>query len=83
VLGVWAIRETCELGAQCSGEAKVSIERNGLNGTDAGDRPDASDNKQVVSLTFRGTCWAAGSFYLTGGDGRKLQRLPKGLKTLG
>ena len=38
VLGVSAIRETCELGAQCSGEAKVSIERNGPNGTFAGDR---------------------------------------------
>ena len=38
VLGVWAIRETCELGAQCSGEAKVSIERNGPKGTIAGDR---------------------------------------------
>jgi len=36
-LGVWAIRATCELGAQCSGEAKVSIERNGPNGTFAGD----------------------------------------------
>jgi len=38
VLGVSAIRETWELGAQCSGEAKVSIERNGPNGTFAGDR---------------------------------------------
>ena len=38
VLGVWAIRATCELGAQCSGEAKVSIERNGPKGTIAGDR---------------------------------------------
>ncbi len=38
VLCVSAIRETCELGAQCSGEAKVSIERNGPNGTFAGDR---------------------------------------------
>ena len=36
VLGAWAIRETCELGAHCTGVAKVSIERNGLNGTDAG-----------------------------------------------
>jgi hypothetical protein len=38
VLGVSAIRATCELGAQCSGEAKVSIERNGPNGSIAGDR---------------------------------------------
>jgi hypothetical protein len=37
-LGVSAIRANCELGAQCSGEAKVSIERNGPNGTIAGDR---------------------------------------------
>ena len=48
VLGVSAIRETCELGAQCSSEAKVSIERNGPNGTFAGDRPDASDTKLAV-----------------------------------
>ena len=38
VLGVSAIRGTWELGAQCSVEAKVSIERNGPNGTFAGDR---------------------------------------------
>jgi hypothetical protein len=38
VLGVSAIRVTWELGAQCSGEAKVSIERNGPKGTFAGDR---------------------------------------------
>jgi hypothetical protein len=38
MLGVSAIRATWQLGAQCSGEAKVSIERNGPNGTFAGDR---------------------------------------------
>jgi hypothetical protein len=38
VFGVSAIRATCELGAQCSGGAKVSIERNGPNGSIAGDR---------------------------------------------
>jgi uncharacterized membrane protein YphA (DoxX/SURF4 family) len=82
VLGVSAIRETWQLGAQCSGEAKVSIERNGPNGTFAGDRPDASDSKLVVTFTFRGTCWATGSFYLTGGEGPGSRRLPKLLKSL-
>ena len=82
VLGVSAIRETWELGAQCSGEAKVSIERNGPNGTFAGDRPDASGNKLVVAFTFRGTCWATGSYYLSGGEGPGSQHLPKRLKTL-
>src|ERR1039458_9309550 len=82
VLGFSAIRETCELGAQCSGEAKVSIERNGPNGTFAGDRPDASGNKPVVAFTFRGTCWATGSFYLTGGEGPWSRHLPKRLKSL-
>jgi RNA-directed DNA polymerase len=37
-LGVSAIGATWELGAQCSGEAKVSIERNGPNGTFAENR---------------------------------------------
>ena len=83
MLGVWAIRATWELGAQCSGEAKVSIERNGPNGTFAGDRPDASENKLVVTFTFRGTCWATGSFYLTGGEGPGSRHLPKDLKRLG
>ena len=32
-LGALAIGETWQLGAQCSGEAKVSVERNGPNGT--------------------------------------------------
>ena len=36
VLGVSAIRVTWELGAQCSGEAKVSIERNGPKGPSLG-----------------------------------------------
>ncbi len=36
-LSAWAIGATCELGADCSGEAKVSIERNGPNGTFAED----------------------------------------------
>jgi len=35
--GVSAIRATWQLGAQCNGEAKVSIERNGPNGTFAGE----------------------------------------------
>jgi hypothetical protein len=83
MLGVSAIRATWQLGAQCSGEAKVSIERNGPNGTFAGDRPDTSDRKLVVTLTFQGTCWATGSIYLTGGDGLGTQRLTKLLKTLG
>jgi hypothetical protein len=83
VLGVSAIRETWQLGARCSGEAKVSIERNGPNGTFAGDRPDTSDGKLVVTLTFQGTCWATGSFYLTGGEGPGSQGLPKRLKSLG
>lgn len=38
VLGVSANSGSWESGAQCSGEAKVSIERNGPNGTFAGDR---------------------------------------------
>jgi hypothetical protein len=38
VLGVTAIGGSWESGAQCSGEAQVSIERNGPNGTFAGDR---------------------------------------------
>ena len=38
VLSVWASRAACAFGAQCSGEAKVSIERNGPFGTFAGDR---------------------------------------------
>jgi hypothetical protein len=83
VLGVWVNRETCKLGVQCSGEAKASIERNGPNGTFAGDRPDASGNKLVVAMTFRGTCWATGRFYLTGGDGTGSRHLPKLLKSLG
>jgi hypothetical protein len=82
VLGVSAIRETCELGAQCSGEAKVSIERNGPNGTFAGDRPDASDSKLVVAFTFRGACWAAGSFNIAGGEGPGSRHLPDFLKSL-
>ena len=82
-MGVSAIRATCELGAQCSGEAKVSIERNGPKGSFAGHRPDASDSKLVVAFTFRGTCWATGSFYLTGGEGPGSPRLPKRLKIIG
>ena len=82
VLGVSAIRETWELGAQCSGEAKVSIERKGPKGTSAGDRPDASDTKLVVALTFGCTCWATGSFYLTGGEGPESRHLPKDLKSV-
>ena len=62
-LGALAIGGTCELGAQCSGEAKVSVERYGPNGSIAEDRPDASERKVAVTLTFRGTCWAAGGFY--------------------
>jgi xanthine/CO dehydrogenase XdhC/CoxF family maturation factor len=38
VLGVSAIRETWKLGAQCNGEAKVTLERIGPNGTFAGVR---------------------------------------------
>jgi hypothetical protein len=83
VLGGPAIRETWELAAQCSGEAKVSIERNGPNGTFAGDRPDASDNTLAVAFTFRGTCWAAGSFKTAGGEGPGSRHLPNGLKSLG
>ncbi len=82
VLGVSAIRETWERGAQCNGEAKVSIERNGPKGTFAGDRPDASDIKLAVAFTFRGTCWAADSFNIPGGEGRRPQNLPRGLKRL-
>jgi hypothetical protein len=83
VLSVSAIRETCELGAQCSGEAKVSIERNGPNGSFAGDRPDASANNLVVAFTFRGTCWATGSIYLTDGEGLGSRHLPNRLKIIG
>jgi hypothetical protein len=83
VLGVSAIRATCELGAQCSGEAKVSVERNGPNGSIAGDRPDASDGKLAVAFAFQGTCSAAGNFYLTGGEGPGSRRLPAGLKSVG
>jgi len=83
VLGVSAIRETCELGAQCSGEAKVSIERNGPNGTFAGDRPDASGTRLAVAFTFRGTCWTAGSFNISGGKGQGSRDLPNVLKSLG
>jgi hypothetical protein len=36
VLGVSAIRETWKAGAECNGEAKVSVERIGPNGTFAG-----------------------------------------------
>jgi len=82
-LYVSAIRETCELGAQCSGEAKVSIERNGPNGTFAGDRPNASDTTLAVAFTFRGTCWTAGSFNISGGEGPGSRNLPDGLKSLG
>jgi hypothetical protein len=70
VLGVSAIRATCQLGTQCSGEAKVSLERNGPNGSFAWDRPDSSDSKLVVTFKLHGTCWATGSIYLTGGEGR-------------
>ena len=38
-LGASAIGETCGLGVQCSSEAKVSLERNGPQGTIAEDRP--------------------------------------------
>jgi hypothetical protein len=38
VLGVSAISATCQLGTQCSGEAKVSLERNGPHGSFAWDR---------------------------------------------
>jgi hypothetical protein len=82
VFGVSAIRETWKLGAQCNGEAKVSIERNGPNGTFAGDRPDASDTKLAVALTFRGVCWAAGSLNIAGGEGIESQSLPKPAKSL-
>jgi hypothetical protein len=82
-LGVSAIRATCELGAQCSGEAKVSIERNGPNGTIAGDRPDSSESKLVVALALRGTCWATGSFYLKGGEGPGSRHLTQDLKSVG
>jgi hypothetical protein len=83
VLSAWASRETRELGAQCSGEAKVSIERTGPHGTFAGDRTDLSDNKIVVTVTFQGTCWATGSIYFSGGAGAGSQNLPGGLKRVG
>jgi hypothetical protein len=38
-LGACAVGETCWLGAQCSSEAKASLERNGPQGTIAEDRP--------------------------------------------
>ena len=82
MLGVSAIRVTWELGAQCSGEAKVSIERNGPKGTFAGDRPDASGAKQAVAFAFRGTCWTAGSFNIPGGEGPGSRNLPYRLKSL-
>jgi len=36
VLGVSAIRETWQAGAECNGEAKVTLERIGPNGSFAG-----------------------------------------------
>jgi hypothetical protein len=82
-LGAWAIRETCWLGAQCSSEAKASVERNGPQGTIAEDRPGLSENRLAVTLTLRVTCWAAGNFYISGGVGAaRSPSLPKRLKTV-
>ena len=86
VLGVSAIRATCQLGTQCSGEAKVSIERNGPNGSFAGERTasDSPDNKtSVVAFAFQGTCWATGSIYLTGGGEPRSRNLRVASKSVG
>jgi hypothetical protein len=69
--------------AGCNGEANVSLERYGPHGSIADVKPDASGNKAAVTLTYMGTCWAAGSIYLTGGEGPRSRRLPSNLKTLG
>jgi hypothetical protein len=80
VLSAWASRETRELGAQCSVEAKVSIERNGPHGTFAGDRTDPSESKLAATISFQGTRWTAGSSYFRGRGGSgfaTLDRRPK------
>ena len=46
--GVSAIRATWQLGAQCNGEAKVSIERNGPNGTFAGEEQSVSGGVGLI-----------------------------------
>jgi hypothetical protein len=80
-LGAWTVRETCWLGAQCSSEAKASVERNGPQGTIAEDRPGLSENRLAVTLTLRVTCWAAGNFYISGRAGpARSPSLPKRLK---
>jgi hypothetical protein len=81
-LGVLAIRETWKAGAQCNGEAKVTLERIGPNGTFAGVRPDASGNTLVVAFAFHGTCWTTGSFYSLDGAVIEAKNLRKPLKTL-
>jgi hypothetical protein len=72
---------TGHLGAQCGGEAKVSIERIGPQGTSAEGRLGSSAVDLAVTLTLTGSCWAAGDIYLSAGPGPQgsedLRRLPK------
>ena len=74
---------TREHRAQCSVEAKVSIERIGPHGTFAGHRPDLSDYESAATLTIPGTRWAAGSIFFRGGAGADSRRLTPGLKSVG
>jgi hypothetical protein len=83
VFGAVAAGGTWQARAGCSGEANVSFERYGPHGSIADVRPDASEVKVAVTLALNGSCWAAGSFYLTGGKGARSRLLPSGLKTLG
>ena len=83
MLSACAAGATWEHGARCIGEAKVSFERNGPQGTSAEARPDLSGTTLAVALTLRGTCWTAGSLYLSGGEGWGPRRLLSKPKTLG
>jgi hypothetical protein len=74
VLGVSAIRATWKAGAECNGEAKVTLERIGPNGTFAGLSPAPSDTKLVVALAIHGTCWATGNFKTQGGAGSERKK---------
>ena len=74
---------------ECSGTATASVVtghvRNGPFGTSAENRPDPSDERRAITLSFSGSCWVASRIFLSGGVGAErlaTKRLPRRAKRL-
>jgi hypothetical protein len=68
---------------QCGGETKVTLERIGTKVTSAGGRLGPSTSIVAVTLSFKATCWTAGSISFSVGpgphDSNRLRVAPKKL----